>query len=331
MLLSSCLTIRVRHWQTLSLYKLERLFMFCICNTCSTFDSWQFCAIMARHLSASSAMKWFVSDARFINVFTIETRHGSITLLRVWNMSAKVISAILDTADRNESACLLRVPTRLWSELPVCNIMLWWCLQTLRMTLQASNWSNQSSLYMPWFLERDFLYSFSGFSSGSSWSDSTYYILLDWVKSAGSSPLSPVANSPIASPPRYPCRRGIPADWSSCFDWLFEWFFVCEKDLFWVVALSNIRSLSLDSSRFNCFMPWALPCIFVEIFTLAVGFTELDLLLRLSMQSSWRSSCWGMPPSAALVALMGPAPPALITCCLKSLPSSRIWVVGATP
>jgi hypothetical protein len=38
-----------------------------------------------------------------------------------------------------------------------------------------------------------------------------------------------------------------------------------------------------------------------------------------------------MPPSAALVALMGPAPPALITCCLKSLPSSRTWVVGATP
>ena len=82
-LLSSYFTIAHRHWQNLSLWLLERLFRFCIWRICRTFDSWQFCTIMVRHLSASSAIKWFVSEPRFIKIFTIETRQGSITRFRV--------------------------------------------------------------------------------------------------------------------------------------------------------------------------------------------------------------------------------------------------------
>lgn len=43
------------------------------------------------------------------------SRHGSMTRLRLMNISLSVIKLMRQTAERRESASLIRVPTRLYS------------------------------------------------------------------------------------------------------------------------------------------------------------------------------------------------------------------------
>jgi hypothetical protein len=64
-----------------------------------------------RHLSASCAMNWFVSVPLFSKIFKIGSKLGSITRFKLANMSLRVISAILETAERKESANFIRIPT----------------------------------------------------------------------------------------------------------------------------------------------------------------------------------------------------------------------------
>ena len=192
-LLPSCFTILWRHMQILNLCKLERLFMFWSKRICSTFDSWQFYTRVSMHLSDTATIKWFGSAPFFMSTFMIGSRLGSITRFKLTNISSSVIKAILLRADLKESASFTRLPMRLWSWFPIYRIKLWWCLHTYLMTPQASNWTNQSLLKMPYPFAMAFLNSFSGFSRGSRSLVSVYIILLDYVSSAGSSPsVSPI-------------------------------------------------------------------------------------------------------------------------------------------
>lgn len=74
------------------------------------------------------------------------SRQGSITRLRLMNISLRVMRLMRHTADLRDSASLMNVPTRLYNWLTVARMRLWWCLHALRTTLQASNCANQSWL-----------------------------------------------------------------------------------------------------------------------------------------------------------------------------------------
>jgi len=179
--------------QILSLCRLARVFMFYNRSICSTFDSWQFYTRESMHVSDTATINWLVSAPFFMSTFMMGSRLGSMTRFKLTNISSSVIKAILLNADLKESASFTRLPIRLWSWFPICNIKLWWCLHTCLITLHASNWTNQSLLKMPYPLAMAFLNSFSGFSRGSRSLVSVYIILLDYVSKAGSSPsLSPI-------------------------------------------------------------------------------------------------------------------------------------------
>ena len=93
--------------------------MFYSKRICSTFDSWQFYTKETMHLSDSAAIKWLLSAPFFISTFIIGSRLGSITRFKLTNISSRAIKAILLTADRRESASLVRLPMRLYSWFPI--------------------------------------------------------------------------------------------------------------------------------------------------------------------------------------------------------------------
>ena len=167
MLLPKLFTICYKHMQIFSLYKLLLEFMFCICKMKRTLLSWQDATMADQHLSASDWINWFVSMPFFKSNFITESKNGSITLFRELNMSVIVIRVILLTAERRESPSLISVLNKFCSWLPNWSIRLWWWTVTRRITLQASNCTNQSPLWMPLLLARHFLNSYYGLSSGS--------------------------------------------------------------------------------------------------------------------------------------------------------------------
>jgi len=74
---------------------------------CNTLVSWQLLHIDISALSASSLINELVSDDFLIKILHNESNYGSMHLFKKLNISFKVIRAIFEREDLNESAIFM--------------------------------------------------------------------------------------------------------------------------------------------------------------------------------------------------------------------------------